>query len=186
MKKKSKQVKTAQTTNPPYMITLQQGERYTMEDSSTKLYIKGSHELSVIKVDDGIVMDKTVKKCDYLCAVDSEKCVHLIELKGTKINDAFLQLESTPEAIRQYSSHQTLLDGLNRLDAYIVSPLRQQVPNNFNEKKRRLCKELLKFCSVKPDKSMDLLKLVKVDPSCKAFVERDGQIQCSNKYPLEL
>ena len=157
-----------------------------MEDSSTKLYIKGSHELSVIKVDDGIVMDKTVKKCDYLCAVDSEKCVHLIELKGTKINDAFLQLESTPEAIRQYSSHQTLLDGLNRLDAYIVSPLRQQVPNNLNEKKRRLCKKLLKFCSVKPDKSMDLLKLVKVDPSCKAFVERDGQIQCSNKYPLEL
>ena len=165
---------------------VKQGDRYTMEDSGTKLYIEAVHDLTVIKVDDGIVRDKSIKKCDYLCSVIDEKCVRLFELKTGKIDDAYVQLATTPEAIQEHSSYQTLLNDLDRLDAYIVSPLRVQIPNNANEKKRRLCGKLARYCKCRPGNMMDLLKLVQVVPSCNGFVDRDGQITCSNKFPLKM
>lgn len=165
---------------------VKQGDRYTMEDSGTKLCIEAVHDLTVIKVDDGIVKDKSIKKCDYLCSVVDEKCVHLFELKTGKIDDAYEQLAATPEAIQQQPSYQTLLHNLDRLDAYIVSPLRMQIPKNANEKKRRLCEKLVRYCKCRPSRMMDLLKLVQVVPSCKGVVDRDGQITCSNKFPLKM
>ena len=101
MKKKSKKVQTVQETNPPYTAKLAPGDRYTMEDSGTKLYIRASHHLRVIEVDDGIIKSRDTKKCDFLCEVWAEKCVHLFEFKTGKMNDAFLQLEMTPKAIQE-------------------------------------------------------------------------------------
>ena len=46
---------------PQDVTPVKQGNRYTMEDSGTKLYIEAVHDLTVIKVDDGIVRDKSIK-----------------------------------------------------------------------------------------------------------------------------
>ena len=186
MKKKSKKMQTVQETNPPYTAKLAPGDRYTMEDSGTKLYIRASHHLRVIEVDDGIIKSRDTKKCDFLCEVWAEKCVHLFEFKTGKMNDAFLQLEMTPKAIQEHSEYKNILDDLNRLDAYIVSPLRLQIPKNINEKQRRLCGTLARYCNHKLDDIMDLLRLVRVVSTCKKTQEDAGTILCSNSCPLKL
>lgn len=186
MKSKSKTMKDPQALMPSYIDAVPQGSYHTMEDCGTKLYIRAVHDLTVIKVDDGIIKGSGSKKCDFLCEVRSEKCVHLFELKKGKIDDAFLQLEITPQAIQEHSVYKTLLDGLNRLDAYIVSPSRLRVPNNLDERQRRLCKKLAGYCRQPIDNIMHLLKLVAVDSSCKKLEEVNGRIRCSHRYPLEL
>lgn len=188
MKNKSKKGDTSQSVASSHIEPVTQGGHYTMEDSGTKLYIRAIHDLTVIKVDDGIVItkDEGFKKCDFLCEVRSKKCVHLFELKRGKMDDAFLQLERTPQAIQEHSDYKNILDGLDRLDAYIVSPLKQRVPDNLDERQRKLCKKLATYCNAPVGNIMNLLKLVKVDPLCKRLMEKEGRIICSHRYPLEL
>jgi len=190
MKKSSR--KTEVCNNESYFTVLKAGERCTLSDEKTKLFLRAKQELQVIKVDDGIVQDKgirgenQIRKCDYLCKVGALRWVHLIELKGEVIKDAFLQLENTPKAIKEKSDQGFLLEGLSRMEAYIVSPQRQRIPDNIDEAKNRLCRKLANYCREKPTNIFDLVKLVKVRDKIKTLVEKDGVIWCSNVCPLEL
>lgn len=72
------------------------------------------------------------------------------------------------------------------MEAYIVSPQRQRIPDNIDEAKNRLCRKLANYCREKPTNIFDLVKLVKVRDKIKTLVEKDGVIWCSNVCPLEL
>lgn len=78
------------------------------------------------------------------------------------------------------------LQGLSRLDAYVVSPQRQKIPDDIDETKRRLCRRLALYCGERPENIFDLLKFVKVCPKVQKLVEKDGVIRCANAHPLEL
>ena len=52
-----------------------------------------------IRIDDGVITDKTVKKCDYAVVAHNEEkqryALVYVELKGGDLSKALLQLEST-------------------------------------------------------------------------------------------
>lgn len=174
-----------------YFDTVEAGERRTLSDEKTKLFLRAKQAMQIVKVDQGIVKDagilgeNQIRKCDYLCKNDAHKQVHLIELKGEVIKDAFLQLENTPNAIKEKSAYGSLLDGLSRMDAYVVSPQKQRVPADIDETKRRLCRKMASYSKERLENIFELLKLVKVGAKIKVLVEKDGVIWCSNECPLE-
>ena len=190
MKKNSRQTEAQDTGQ--YFTFLATGQRHTLSDEKTKLFLRAKQEMQVVKVDKGIVKDEgiagenQIRKCDYLCKIDRQKWIHLIELKGKVIKDSFLQLENTPKAIEKKSTYGSWLQGLSRLDAYVVSPQRQKIPDDIDETKRRLCRRLALYCGERPENIFDLLKFVKVCPKVQKLVEKDGVIRCSNAHPLEL
>lgn len=175
-----------------HVAVLKAGQRHTLSDEKTKLFLRAKQEMKVVKVDKGIVKDEGIagenqlRKCDYLCRIEQRRWIHLIELKGEVVKDAFLQLENTPKAIEEKSAYGSWLKGLSRLDAYVVSPQRQKIPDDIDETKRRLCRRLALYCGERPENIFDLLKFVKVCSKAQKFVEKDGAIRCSNAHPLEL
>ena len=61
------------------------------------------------QIDGGVIVDKTVQKCDFLLLNDDKKNAYLIELKGTHILKALQQLEKTEkhlwEDLKTYTLH---------------------------------------------------------------------------------
>ena len=168
-----------------YFDTVEAGERRTLSDEKTKLFLRAKQAMQIVKVDQGIVKDAGILGENQICKNDAHKQVHLIELKGEVIKDAFLQLENTPNAIKEKSAYGSLLDGLSRMDAYVVSPQKQRVPADIDETKRRLCRKMASYSKERLENIFELLKLVKVGAKIKVLVEKDGVIWCSNECPLE-
>lgn len=165
---------------------LNAGERATLSDAQTKLYILVESEMYYVDVDHGIIKNskQNIKKCDFLCYDALNKNCHLIELKGAVIKEAQKQISATLGHIKANGDISFLLEGLQFLDAYIVSPGRQEVPKGVDDVKRRITRELAKFCSVRLKNIDILLKFVRVVPKSKSLSERDGHIICSNAAPL--
>ena len=92
--RKSKKENELQSVDS-YFDTVEAGERRTLSDEKTKLFLRAKQAMQIVKVDQGIVKDagisgeNQIRKCDYLCKNDAHKQVHLIELKGEVIKDAF-------------------------------------------------------------------------------------------------
>jgi len=165
---------------------LEAGERVTLQDAQTKLFILVESEMYYVDVDRGIIANirEQIRKCDFLCYDEINRKCHLIELKGAVIKRAYEQIAQTLENIEENKKVSFLLKNLQRLDAYIVSPGRQEVPRGVNEMRRQLAKKLAKKCSVRPENIDDLLMCVKVVAGQRSLVQRDGHILCSNAAPL--
>jgi hypothetical protein len=56
---------------------------------------KQQYEFSLFRVDDCIISDKTVGKCDYLLLNCSEQVAYFIELKGSDLIKAITQIDSS-------------------------------------------------------------------------------------------
>lgn len=171
-----------------FFYHLKAGERDTLKDEQTKLFILAENEMYRVTVDRGIVANTRgkIRKCDFLCYDEVNMRCHLIELKGAIIEEACSQIEETLKNIGDNKKVSFLLKDLQRLDAYIVSSGRQEIPRGMKETKRQLVRKMAAKCSVKPQNIDDLLMCVKVVPRQKTLVQRDGQIICSNEAPLRL
>lgn len=165
---------------------LKAGERDTLKDDQTKLFIIVDNEMYRVTVDRGIIPNvrEGIKKCDFLCYDEINMKCHLIELKGTVIKRAYEQIEETLKNIEGNEMVSFLLKNLQILDAYIVSSGRQEVPRGVDDVKRQLAKKLAKRCSARPKNIDDLLMCVRVVANQKVLSQKDGHILCSNEAPL--
>lgn len=169
-----------------YFHHLKPGERVTLSDEQTKLYIKSDGELYYVDVDRGVVQNTrdSIKKCDFLCYKEQEKLCHLIELKGAIVQEAPKQIRATIKNIKENGELAFLVTGLRRLDAYIVSPGRQEIPRGIDEIKRQVTRELASHCSGQVENIDSLLKFVKVVSKQKKLSDINGKILCSNEAPI--
>lgn len=165
------------------------GERITLEDSGTKLFIKAKCNMRCLQVDHGILPDLgyKVNKCDFLCENLDDRQIHLIEMKHELLDDSYKQLAGTPEAVKMYTEYGDIFERVARLDAYIVSPGAQKITNANNSTDcTNLCKILASYCKTRPDNIYDLLKYVKVVKKNAGTPDDKQRILCSNDNPLVL
>lgn len=162
------------------------GGRATLHDAQTRLYIRAENELYYVDVDRGIIANirEGTRKCDFLCYDENNMKCHLIELKGAVIKRAYEQIAETLNNIEGNGKVSFLLKNLQRLDAYIVSPGRQEVPRGVDDRKRQLARKLAERCLVKPKNIEDLIMCVRVVARQKVLAQNDGHIVCSNEAPL--
>lgn len=164
------------------------GERKTFSDAQTKLFVRFQNTIYAVVVDRGIVKDirPNIRKCDFLCYNDLDKITHLIELKGAKINEALEQILKSVDNISEIQELSFLVQGLQKLDAYIVSPIRQEIPNGINDKRRMLARKLAARSNTKFQDITSLVKFVKVLPKQAAVSDDGTHVLISNQAPLEL
>lgn len=169
-----------------YFHFLEAGSRATLQDEQTKLFIIAENALYVVDVDRGIVKNISdgIKKCDFLCYLDGQRITHLIELKGAYTQEAPKQISETLKHIRNDPDISFLVQSVQLIDAYIVSPGRQEIPRGVDEIKRKITRELAKHCTRTVDNIDSLLKFVKVVPKQKKLVDKNGHIICSNDAPI--
>ena len=170
-----------------YFHFLPKGNRKTLQDDQTKLFIMAENDLYYVEVDRGIIKNTRdgIRKCDFLCYIESDKISHLIELKGEYAAEAHKQIAATIKNIQSDSDISFLITDVNLLDAYIVSPGRQEVPRGVDDVKRQITRELAKHCKTRVKNIDSLLKFVKVVPKQKKFVENNGHVLCSNEAPIK-
>lgn len=145
------------------------------------------NDLYCVEVDRGIIKNTRdgIKKCDFLCYVESDRISHLIELKGENAAKAHKQIAATIDNIQSDSDVSFLVTDVQLLDAYIVSPGRQEVPRGVDDVRRQITRQLAKHCKVRVKNIDSLLKFVKVVPRQKIFVENNGHVICSNDAPIK-
>ena len=126
------------------------------------------------------------RTCDYIVLGVNTNKTHLIELKGANIEEAFLQIGKTIEFLLRDSEVSCLVEEKERMDAYIVSPGRQKIPDIHSQAEKDLAKKLVRGSKVKPRDMYELIRFVKVVPSQKKLSEKGRQILSSGKAPVEL
>jgi hypothetical protein len=158
----------------------------TLSDAQTKLYIKVHNAMYIVTVDKGIVQNirSGIKKCDFLVYDKTSSETHLIELKGKNIDKSYEQLRESIDNIYSLGDINFLIDNLFVLDAYIVSPERQNIPRGINSKERNLANKLAKKCSKKMTDITTLIHYVVVS-NCKKLIVNGKRINCSHCAPLE-
>lgn len=72
---------------------IENGKKFILRNPSNKTVCR-------VRVDDCLITDKTIKKCDYLFQVNSSK-FYLVELKGKSIDDAVAQILSTYDNVNK-------------------------------------------------------------------------------------
>lgn len=162
------------------------GSRVTLTDEQTKLFIMAEHSLYCVDVDRGIIKNVSdgIKKCDFLCYIDADRITHLIELKGAYTQEAPKQISATLKNIKDNPDISFLVQNVQLIDAYIVSPGRQEIPRGVDDIKRKITRELAKHCTKRVGNIDSLLKFVKVVPKQKKLVDKNGHIICSNDAPI--
>jgi hypothetical protein len=165
----------------------EENQKFTLADDRTKLYIKAGNEFYLIKVDDGIIqnIEENIKKCDYMIYDECNLESHMIELKGTNIDAAFTQIEETVIRLSKMDDYSDMVNTVNTLDAFIVSPNGHKFPRGVETKERKLTQVLGRKCKSKPKNILQLLKYVKVVPRAKLSV-KDREIICSGDSPMSI
>ncbi|QNL48140.1 hypothetical protein H8S90_15155 [Olivibacter sp. SDN3] len=72
---------------------IENGKKFILRNPSNKTVCR-------VRVDDCLITDKTIKKCDYLFQVSGSK-FYLVELKGKSIDDAVAQILSTYDNVNK-------------------------------------------------------------------------------------
>ncbi|AFR70116.1 hypothetical protein R4K52_05385 [Brachyspira pilosicoli] len=162
---------------------LKKNVRKTLSDAQTKLYIKAENDISIIKVDNGIFNDN-VKKCDYL-AYREKEVSNFIELKGVKIDKAYIQIIETIKNISDNNKLKHLID-TNKVKAYIVSKEKNKIPNGIENKSKQLAKILFAKSKIKPKNMFELINYVLVVSDNDKRQSNGNRIICSSKKPLIL
>ncbi|WP_300753766.1 hypothetical protein [uncultured Brachyspira sp.] len=153
----------------------------TLSDAQTKLYIKADNDIFIIKVDNGIFSDD-VKKCDYL-AYREKEVSNFIELKGQKIDKAYIQIIETIKNISNNSKLKHLID-TKELKSYIVSKEKNKIPNGIENKSKELAKILYAKSKIKPDNMFNLIYYVIVVSNNDKRQSNGNKIICSSKNPI--
>lgn len=171
-----------------YYQCLERDNRITLNDEQTKLYIKAKETIWIIKVDRGIVdnVKQAVRKCDYLVYGEIKETTHLIELKGSVIDEAYKQLSETIKNMTMNDEISYLIEGRNMVDAYIVSPNTQRIPKGHNSHERELARHLASKCKSKPKDIISLINYVKVVPKQAKLIKEQQHILSSGQAPIEL
>lgn len=162
---------------------LKKNVRKTLSDAQTKLYIKAENDISIIKVDNDIFNDN-VKKCDYL-AYREKEVSNFIELKGVKIDKAYIQIIETIKNISDNNKLKHLID-TNKVKAYIVSKEKNKIPNGIENKSKQLAKILFAKSKIKPQNMFELINYVLVVSDNDKRQSNGNRIICSSKKPLIL
>ncbi|MEI0581074.1 hypothetical protein [Brachyspira pilosicoli] len=162
---------------------LEKDVRKTLSDSQTKLYIKAENDIFIIKVDNGI-FDDNIKKCDYL-AYREKEVSHFIELKGVKIDKAYIQIIETIKNISDNNKLKHLID-TKKVKAYIVSKEKNKIPQGIENKSRKLARLLFAKSKIKPQNMFELIKYVLVVSDKDKRQSNGNRIICSSKKPLIL
>ncbi|PLV58569.1 hypothetical protein [Brachyspira pilosicoli] len=162
---------------------LKKNVRKTLSDAQTKLYIKAENDISIIKVDNGIFNDN-VKKCDYL-AYREKEVSNFIELKGVKIDKAYIQIIETIKNISDNNKLKHLID-TNKVKAYIVSKEKNKIPNGIENKSKQLARLLFAKSKIKPKNMFELINYVLVVSDNDKRQSNGNRIICSSKKPLIL
>ena len=162
---------------------LEKDVRKTLSDSQTKLYIKAENDIFIIKVDNGI-FDDNIKKCDYL-AYREKEVSHFIELKGVKIDKAYIQIIETIKNISDNNKLKHLID-TKKVKAYIVSKEKNKIPQGIENKSRKLARLLFAKSKIKPQNMFELIKYVLVVSDNDKRQSNGNRIICSSKKPLIL
>ena len=162
---------------------LKKNVRKTLSDAQTKLYIKAENDISIIKVDNGIFNDN-VKKCDYL-AYREKEVSNFIELKGVKIDKAYIQIIEKIKNISDNNKLKHLID-TNKVKAYIVSKEKNKIPNGIENKSKQLAKILFAKSKIKPQNMFELINYVLVVSDNDKRQSNGNRIICSSKKPLIL
>ena len=162
---------------------LKKNVRKTLSDAQTKLYIKAENDISIIKVDNGIFNDN-VKKCDYL-AYREKEVSNFIELKGVKIDKAYIQIIETIKNISDNNKLKHLID-TNKVKAYIVSKEKNKIPNGIENKSKQIAKILFAKSKIKPKNMFELINYVLVVSDNDKRQSNGNRIICSSKKPLIL
>ena len=156
-------------------------------EADSKLYIRAVDDIEVIEVDHGLIPDSRQgqKKSDFLIYAYNAGKTHVIELKGKNIDQAFGQLEGTIRALDEGSDTRMLVNGRKVLDAYIVSPGSQKVPDVPSTAEKRLAKLLFARSMEKHKDMFKLIHFVKVVSSQKCLSIKDRKILTSSRAPVE-
>lgn len=162
---------------------LKKDDRKTLSDSQTKLYIKAENDIFIIKVDNGIFNDN-IKKCDYL-AYREKEVSNFIELKGVKIDKAYIQIIETIKNISDNNKLKHLID-TKKVKAYIVSKEKNKIPQGIENKSRKLARILFAKSKIKPQNMFELIKYVLVVSDKDKRQSNGNRIICSSKKPLIL
>lgn len=83
-----------------------------------------------VHIDDCLITDKTVKKCDYLFNVNEDNLYYLVEFKGVAVDEAVRQIISTYEIVNE-----KIKQDAQNFKGVIVS---SSVPAGTEQKFRRL------------------------------------------------
>lgn len=67
---------------------IENGKKFIFKNTKNKTICK-------VRIDDCLIKDKTIKKCDYLFQVEEDNRYYLVELKGQSIDVAVEQITST-------------------------------------------------------------------------------------------
>lgn len=104
----------------------EKGKRFSIRNPEQKPICK-------VRVDDCLITDNTIKKCDYLFGVNNNN-YYLVELKGVDINTAIEQIVSTYEIVNsKINSPVTNYKGI------VVSSI---VPSQAHQKFRNLAEKV--------------------------------------------
>lgn len=169
---------------------LLQGEKRTLLDEKSevnaKIYIKAKDNIRIVYVDRGLInQEKKTKKCDFMVLGMNTNKTHMIELKGANVNAAFEQISRTIDCMFEDSELKDCVILREILDAYIVSPERQKIPNIPSFEERELVKKLARGTKNKPKNIFALLHFVKVLKNQRRVVESGRQIIISGQAPIE-
>lgn len=165
------------------------GQTKTLEDDRSevkaKIYIKAMDDLLAVQVDHALIGEEE-KKCDFMVLGKNSQKTHMVELKGTNIDDAFEQITKTVDYFKAEEGLQNVVLSREILDAYIASPERQKVPNIPSFREKELAKRLASGNKNKPKDFFSLIHFVKVVKNQKRMAENGRQIIISGRAPLEL
>ena len=112
-----------------------------VEENNKKYIIKNSliKNLTVLKIDGGMVEDSNQQKCDYLILQLEDKISIFVELKGSDVKHAFDQLAETINSMNNTMGNYTAF-------ARVVCSTKQNVPNfNAGPQYVKLIKLLKKY-----------------------------------------
>ena len=173
-----------------YSVNLAKGTKYTLTDKTSevnaKLYIQAKDDLKIIYVDHALLDDKSKKKCDFMVVGINTNSTHMIELKGKNIEEAFSQISDTIDEFVKDDELKGYVILKEILDAYIVSPDKQKIPNIHSLQEKELAKKLLRGNKQKPKDMFQLIHFVKVIKMQKKVAKNGRQILISGNAPLEL
>lgn len=169
-----------------YFVEQQENCTFVLRDDQTRLYLLFLDRMYIVKVDRGIIQNirPGIRKCDYLIYDNGNLQTHLIELKGSIIRKAIDQICNTLDNISANQDIAFLLCPLNLLDAYIVSPGRQNIPVGIDSRVRDLARRLACLSRQRVRNIFELVKFVKVLPSQRILTDRNGHVLCSSEAPL--
>ena len=64
-------------------------------------YNRSNKSICRVHIDDCLITDKTIKKCDYFFSVKEDESYFLVEFKGIAVDEAIQQILSTYEIVNE-------------------------------------------------------------------------------------